>query len=439
MGAAVADIDHLLELTTPRMTQFIPHAPTPRQAAFLLLDAREIMYGGSAGGGKSDALLMAGLQYVDVPGYAGILFRRSYADLALPGALMDRAYEWLNPSGAHWSESQKRWEFPSGASLSFGYLETPRDKYRYQSAEFQFVGFDELTQFDEEQYLYLFSRLRRLADSEVPIRMRSASNPGGVGHAWVKERFITTHDPERRFVRASLKDNPYVDQTAYLAALGNLDAVTRAQLRDGDWNATTEGSLFKRLWFRDKIITRLTAQPRWCRYWDFAATKSKKADWTAGGKLGLLNGEGIIADMRRLRGTGKEVEDLVRQTAYTDGWQVPIVIEVEKGSAGKLLFDHYVRNILPGFNVRGDPPVGQKVTRMLPLSALAEQGHLFILKGAWNEALLDEGELITRDDDAPYDDQWDALSGAYLWLTHVKAKRHNGILMGSKVVPLYAR
>jgi len=94
---------------------------------------------------------MAALQYVDVPGYAAILFRRTFRDLALPGALMDRAGEWLGGTDAHWDAQNATWRFPSGATLSFGYLEHEQDKYRYQSAEFQFCGFDELAQFAESQ------------------------------------------------------------------------------------------------------------------------------------------------------------------------------------------------------------------------------------------------------------------------------------------------
>ncbi len=124
---------------------WIPHEPTPKQAEFLLLPDREAFYGGAAGGGKSDALLMAALQYVEVPNYAAILFRRTFADLALPGALMDRSQEWLSGTEARWNERDKTWTFPSGATISFGYLEHENHKYRYQSAEFQFIGFDELT------------------------------------------------------------------------------------------------------------------------------------------------------------------------------------------------------------------------------------------------------------------------------------------------------
>ena len=97
-------------LATVRQNRYIPHEPTEKQALFLLHDhIPEILYGGSAGGGKSDALLMAALQYVDVPGYAALLLRRTYADLALPGAIMSRAEEWLANTPAQWHDKEKTW------------------------------------------------------------------------------------------------------------------------------------------------------------------------------------------------------------------------------------------------------------------------------------------------------------------------------------------
>src|SRR5690349_23466030 len=116
-----------LQILARRPRGWSPHTPTERQKLFLDLTCLEAFYGGAAGGGKSDALLMAALQYVDVPGYAAILFRRTYTDLALPGGLIDRAAEWLSPTDAHWSGTTATWTFPSGATLSFGYLKTEDD------------------------------------------------------------------------------------------------------------------------------------------------------------------------------------------------------------------------------------------------------------------------------------------------------------------------
>ena len=228
---------------------WIPVTPTPKQAVFLTLPVPEALYGGSAGGGKSVALLAAALQFVDVPNYRAILLRRSYSDLNLPEALIPLSHAWLEGTGADWNGRLNEWTFPTGATLTFGYLDTDADKYRYQGSAFQFIGFDELTQFQEAQYQYLFSRLRRTTDNAAPLRMRAATNPGGVGHEWVRRRFLDAKDPTRCFIPARLEDNPHLDGDAYDKALRQLDPVTRRQLRHGDWLAHADG-LFPRDWFR---------------------------------------------------------------------------------------------------------------------------------------------------------------------------------------------
>ncbi|HVL62491.1 MAG TPA: terminase family protein, partial [Microbacterium sp.] len=242
-------------LNRARARTFTPHQPHPKQAEFLGLACREALYGGAAGGGKSDALLMAALQYVHVPGYSAILFRRTYQDLNLPGAIMARSHEWLAGSGASWNGTDKRWTFPSGAMLSFGYLDTDRDRFRYASAEFQFIGFDELTQFPEGWYRFLFSRLRRLKGSDVPLRMRAATNPGGLGHEWVRRRFINPGAPERPFVPAKLDDNPSLDGEEYRQALAELDSTTRKQLEEGLWIRDVEGLVYRYSDGRNVIAT----------------------------------------------------------------------------------------------------------------------------------------------------------------------------------------
>ena len=241
---------------TPRRSRYCPHAPTEQQAVALVAHRflpddgpSEVFFGGAAGGGKSDWILMGALEYVDVPDYAAIVFRRSFTDLALPGAVMARSKQWLAGTDATWNEQQKQWRFPSGATLQFAYLDHAGDELRYQSAEFQYVAFDELTQFPEPQYEYLFSRLRRPeqgALSRVPLRMRAASNPGGVGHGWVKRRFPIDGVPRgsRIFIPARIDDNPHLDEVAYRASLSHLGATLQRQLEDGDWEVA-EGLAFE--------------------------------------------------------------------------------------------------------------------------------------------------------------------------------------------------
>ena len=218
---------------------------------------------------------------------------------------MDRAHEWLQGSGAEWHSLTKSWEFPNvegkSATLSFGYLQTDADKYNYRTAEYQFIGIDELTRFLEKTYTYLFSRLRRLkAAQHVPIRMRSASNPaqpGEPGMQWVESRFIpddfdpkyeATQEPrvlhkegkdertgrivQRFFVFARLEDNPHLDAAEYELSLSELDVVSHAQLREGDWRIRQRGDIY---WMFDP---RYVFVP-WSRWADVIGVKQIPDHW----------------------------------------------------------------------------------------------------------------------------------------------------------------
>lgn len=283
----------------PKRPTYCPQVPTERQQLFLnQRSEKEVFYGGAAGGGKSSALLMAALEDVHVKNYSALLLRRTYADLSKPGALLDRAAGWLRNTSAKWNEQKKQWTFPGGAKISFGYLETENDKYNYQSSEYQFIGFDELSQFSQSQYLYLFSRLRRLSNSNVPLRMRAGSNPGGVGGRWVQERFIPTgftpedaqetkawvktgrdeagRDYRRIFVPARMHDNPHLDQVEYLESLNELDLVTREQLLKGDWQVRERGNILP-MWTDDHahVIT-------WDEFASIFKTKHIPLNWLLG-------------------------------------------------------------------------------------------------------------------------------------------------------------
>ena len=403
----------LIKSLTPKLTQYIPIHPTPKQTAFLLLDSLEAFYGGAAGGGKSIALLAGALQYVDVPGYAALILRRTFSALSLPGALLDRSHQWLGQTDATWDGGRKTWHFPNGGSLTFGYLETDRDLDRYQSAEFQYIGFDELTQFTQHQFRYMFSRARRSLSAMVPVRVRSASNPGNVGHTWVKARYVEPRVKERPFIPASISDNKYLDRDEYVRGLTNLDPVTRAQLMNGDWKVRTSGGRFKREWY--EIVPVAPANLNRVRYWDFAATDpgpKKDPDWTAGGRVGVTDaGVWYIENVRRTQSTPLGVEQLIRQTAELDGAGVPIYLEQEPGASGKSLVDHYVRNVLRGFEVRGDRPTGDKGVRAGPVSSQSEAGNVKLVSGPWIPDFLDEIEAFGPE--CAHDDQVDCISGAF--------------------------
>src|SRR5581483_5978166 len=198
-------VEELYALFGPPRVRFCPLTLTPRQEAFLHLRSREAFFGGAAGGGKSVALLAGGLQHCDVPGYHALIVRRSHAELALPGNLIELSQRWLAGSSASWNSDLKQWRFPGrgrsgadGATLTFGYLNDDSDVYRYFGSSFSYLAFDELTRFPELHYRRMFRVLRQptgLADgaaaadgtrlADVPVRIRSASNPGGEHHEWV--------------------------------------------------------------------------------------------------------------------------------------------------------------------------------------------------------------------------------------------------------------
>lgn len=389
---------------------FTPHEPTPRQAAGLLLNhIQEVFYGGAAGGGKSDWLLMAALQYVDVPGYSALIVRKTFSQLTKADMLVPRSHEWLNGTSAVWAGSHMRWQFPSGATLEFGHMMNENDKYNYQGAAYQFIGFDELTQFSETQYRYLFSRARRLEDSQVPVRIRATSNPGGLGHDWVRQRMIIEgKESGRVFIPAKLQDNPYLDQEEYRASLMELDPITRARLLSGDWSIRDAGGLFKREWFQ--IVDAVPKEARRVRGWDFAATAPKAGtdpDWTVGLKMSRTpDGEYFIEDVRRDRLSPSGVEKLLVQTASLDGANVTQWLEQEPGSGGKIATAAFIKS-LAGLPVHAERSSGDKATRAAPFSSQCEAGNVKILNGTWVSEFLDELEAFPA---GSHDDQVDAAS-----------------------------
>jgi predicted phage terminase large subunit-like protein len=242
--------------------------------------------------------------------------------------------------------------------------------------------------------------------------MRGASNPGGIGHEWVKQRFlIEGSEKGRAFIPAKLDDNPYLDQATYRASLNELDPITREQLLNGDWSARTTGGKFKREWF--KIVDDYPRGAIRARYWDLAATeaaKGKDPDYTAGALMTQKDGIYYIIDIKRIRGTPAAVEALIKQTAELDGKETDIHMELEPGSAGIANIDHYARHVLVGFSFHGQKTTGSKELRANPVSSAAEAGNIKLVRGPWINDFLDEAEAFPQ---GPHDDQVDAVSGAF--------------------------
>jgi predicted phage terminase large subunit-like protein len=397
----------------PRLTHS-PHAPTPKQQTFLALEAREALYGGAAGGGKSEALLMGALQYVHVPGYAALILRKDTQRLALAGGLIPRAQAWLAGSGAKWNAAKLRWTFATGgapATLSFGYLQNSSDKYRYGSSEYQYIAFDELTEFVEDDYRFLFSRLRSTSEIGVPLRMRAASNPGGPGHAWVKARFIgdTGGSPTSAsvyykegiaFVPATLVDNPALDADEYRRSLSHLPTIVRERLERGDWSIREDG-LLRQEWLRyyvargrrlDLLDVRgeplVSLDERHCRRFitvDPAGTSADRARERRGRGASWTVLQVWDQPQRRDHASLLILRHVVRKRVGFDGllkllleahmaWR-PKRMLIEGERLGRAAYD-LLRGKLPLECI--NPGGSDKVTRAAPLVAKLERGEIFL-------------------------------------------------------------
>ncbi len=424
-----------IKTLNPRFTQWVRQTPTPKQQAFLLLDDyEEVFFGGSGGGGKSSALLMAALQYADIPGYSALILRRTFTDLSLAGALIDRSHEWFDETEAKWNDRDHTWTFPCSEGhsvLAFGFLKDSRGHFRYRSSEWNYIGFDELTEFEDEgQYVFLRSRLRRLAGSDIPLRIRAASNPGGPGHEWVKRRFIKRGGNDTVFVPARLYDNPHIDQKAYEATLMHLPPILREQILEGNWDVSEGGKVISRLWFKD-FASDAPNTPLRARGWDLAASTDGKR--TAGVLMsrmprGSYPYEYCVEHALKGHWLPGDRDDMILQQARIDDAKygvggVTVLLEQEPGSGG-VAQNYELRKKLRGHSVFSIPVRGErsakvshfsaKVMRAGPFASAAQAGSVGVIGGDWNDEYLDE---LHNFPEGKYSDQVDATSLCYNYLS----------------------
>ncbi len=233
-------------------------APQPRQKAFLERFEDEALYGGAAGGGKSEALVVEALRQAATPHYRALVLRKTRPELS---ELVDKSLRYYPKAfpGAVWKSGEGVWLFPSGAKVRFGSMQHEKDRLKFQGRAFDYIAFDELTHFSYQEYAYLFSR-NRPSGPGTRVYMRATANPGGVGHAWVRERFLSPAPPmttfrehvpvvfpdghveqrsrSRIFVPSTVFDNPMLleNDPGYLGRLAALPEAERRALLYGDWD-----------------------------------------------------------------------------------------------------------------------------------------------------------------------------------------------------------
>ena len=245
-----------------------------KQKKFIDSKESEVLFGGAAGGGKSygqivDALIFA-LKY---PGSKQLILRRTFAEL---DKSLIRVSLSLYPRDFYsFNSSNHTGRFKNGSCIDFGYCANENDVYQYQSAEYDCIRFDELTHFTEMQYVYLISRVR--GANSYPKQIKSSTNPGGVGHSWVKSRFVDPAPPgevftaeggmTRVFIPSLLSDNGFLGKKdpGYKLRLEALPEREKKALLYGDWNIF-EGQYFTEFSTAKHVIEPFEIPPSWRKY-----------------------------------------------------------------------------------------------------------------------------------------------------------------------------
>lgn len=238
----------------------ISYKPTPKQAAFHATCANEVLYGGAAGGGKTKALIMDALfRTLKYPGTTAVVFRRTFAELE--DTDIKEAMSSYPESIAKYNAGRHEFKLVNGSKILFRHCEHEEDRFRYSGIEIQFLYFDELTSFEQTIYDFIKTRLRAKKSLGVVPIVRSASNPGNIGHGWVKKMFVDAGPymsiQEQRiysealhkekvirtqYIPALATENPFITED-YIFQLESKPKALRDALLNGDWDSF-EGQVF---------------------------------------------------------------------------------------------------------------------------------------------------------------------------------------------------
>ena len=257
--------------------------PQPRQEAFIECPYFEVLYGGARGGGKTDAVLGEWAVHAQIYGEhaIGLMIRRNLTQLV---ETIERSRALYSPVGAKYHEQEKMWRFPNGARLRFAYLERDADADAYQGHSYTRVYVEEITTFpDPKPIMKLMATLR--SGNGVPCGFRATGNPGGVGHHWVKSRYIDyapggwvrkierfkdpwsgqTVERDRIFIPSRLSENKYLgaDYVANLQMAGS-PTLVKAWLA-GDWSVI-EGAFFDNFSSEKHVVRPFRIPTGWVRF-----------------------------------------------------------------------------------------------------------------------------------------------------------------------------
>ena len=443
--------------------------PQPKQELALASPADIIFLGGSKGGGKSWALRIAPLRHINRAGYHAVVFRRSLPQIRASGGLWDKSMELYPQIGGHPNRSERRWTFPSGASIKFWHLNDEDSWLDWQGSETSFFAFDQIDEFSQTQFLKILGCGRSTCG--VKPQLLATCNPDSKG--WLRtfvDWFIAPDgyiDPERNgqlryftvvqdsddrpqflwvdadwrdsngqaaksmtFIVSDIWDNPALLEAnpEYLSSLMAQNAVDRARFLGkrgfgGNWNATeSAGLMFQSSWFEivDRIPDHRPDVKKCVRFWDLAATVKDYSDPSASVKMITVNDDDgkqifYILDMTNEVMTPDRIEQRILGCANGDGNGFAVRFEQERGGSAAIRdAAARVRN-LTGFNAGGVLSYGDKVERAKGLSAAAEQGRVKLLRASWNATFLNQFQEFP---DGSKDDIVDAGSYAYNYLAN---------------------
>ncbi len=400
--------------------QDVVFQPNPGpQTQYLAASEREVLYGGAAGGGKSYATLADPLRNLNHKDFSGLLVRHTTEELR---ELIQKSQE-LYPKaipGIKWSERKSQWTTPQGGRLWMSYLDKDTDVMRYQGQAFNYVAFDELTQWNSPYaWNYMRSRLRS-ASPELGLYMRATTNPGGPGHAWVKKMFIdpsTPNDPfwatdietgemlsypkghsregeplfKRKFIPASLFDNPYLaDGGDYEAMLLSLPEHQRKQLLEGDWDIN-EGAAFPEFNRKIHVVEPYNIPNGWAKF--------RACDYGYGSYTGVIwfavaPDEQLIVyrEMYCSKVTATDLADMILDAESEDGTIRYGVLDSslwhKRGDTGPSLAEQMIMKGCrwrPSDRSKGSRIAGKnEVHRRLQVDEFTEQPRLVIFNNCTN-------------------------------------------------------